>query len=41
MASDVKVALRTSYPKDRAIGYRVGDLRGGISVAIPLEGPQP
>jgi hypothetical protein len=41
LASDVKVALRVAYPKDRAIGHRVGDLRGAISIAIPVEGPQP
>lgn len=41
MASDVRTALKASYPKDRAVGYRLGDLRGAISIAIPLEGPQP
>lgn len=28
--------LATRYPEDQATGYRVGDLRGGITVRIPL-----
>lgn len=40
MAKDVRVALRATYPKDRAYGYRVGDLRGAISIAVPVEHPQ-
>jgi hypothetical protein len=29
-------SLSLRYPDDRATGYRVGDLRGAISVRIPL-----
>jgi hypothetical protein len=36
----VRDSLRARFPKDRAIGYRMGDLRGAVSVAIPVEGPQ-
>ncbi len=32
----VTQVLATRYPDDRATGYRVGDLRGGITVRIPL-----
>jgi hypothetical protein len=32
----VEQILATRYPQDAATGYRVGDLRGGISVRIPL-----
>ncbi len=38
--ADVQAALRTAYPKDGATGYRVGDLRGAVSVAVPIEHPQ-
>ncbi len=32
----VRDSLARLYPRDRALGYRVGDLRGAISVRIPL-----
>lgn len=32
----VRRVLATRYPQDAATGYRVGDLRGAISVRIPL-----
>ncbi|MCX8117600.1 MAG: DUF3365 domain-containing protein [Desulfobacterota bacterium] len=34
--SDVQAILREKYPEDRATGFLVGDLRGAISVKIPL-----
>lgn len=37
LASDVAAALRAQYPHDQAIGYRVGDVRGALSVKIPIE----
>lgn len=39
LGADVKTALRTFYPNDQATGYRLGDLRGAVSVKIPLLGP--
>lgn len=36
LATDVKAALATFYPNDQATGYRLGDLRGAVSVKIPL-----
>lgn len=32
----VKKILLTKYPKDKATGYKIGDIRGAISVQIPL-----
>lgn len=32
----VRDSLARLYPRDRATGYRVGDLRGAVSVSIPL-----
>lgn len=37
LANDVAAALRAQYPYDRAVGYRVGDVRGALSVKIPIE----
>jgi hypothetical protein len=34
--SDVQDALRAHYPSDLATGYREGDLRGAVSVLVPL-----
>lgn len=34
--ADVKSRLAELYAKDQAVGYRVGDLRGAVSVKIPL-----
>ena len=36
LAPGVREILRTRYPSDQAVGYRVGDLRGLISVRVPL-----
>jgi len=36
LAPGVREALQALYPDDRATGYAVGDLRGAISVKIPL-----
>jgi hypothetical protein len=37
----VRAELARRYPEDRATGYRVGDLRGAVSVRVPLPTPQP
>jgi hypothetical protein len=36
LAPGVREALGELYPGDRATGYQIGDLRGAISVKIPL-----
>jgi hypothetical protein len=36
LAPGVQEALQALYPNDHATGYAVGDLRGAISVRIPL-----
>lgn len=35
----VKAKLASAYPHDRATGYRVGDLRGAVSITQPLDIP--
>lgn len=35
----VKAKLAATYPHDRATGYRVGDLRGAVSIIQPLDIP--
>jgi predicted acyltransferase len=35
--SQLGLAIKTAYPNDHAIGYKMGDLRGMIVVDIPLE----
>lgn len=35
--ADVMRILANKYPKDRATGYKIGDVRGAISVSISLE----
>lgn len=35
--SEVKKILSKRYPQDKAIGYKVGDIRGAITLKIPLE----
>lgn len=30
-------SLKELYPHDQATGYTVGDLRGAVSVKIPIE----
>ena len=37
----VHAVLARRYPEDRATGYGVGDLRGAVSVRVPLPTPQP
>lgn len=36
MAADVRDTLARHYPRDVAHGYRVGDLRGAVSVTLPI-----
>ncbi len=36
--AEVRTVLGSRYPKDLATGYRAGDLRGAVSVRIPLNG---
>jgi hypothetical protein len=36
MSVEVRTLLRERYPADRATGYAPGDLRGAISVRVPL-----
>lgn len=36
--ADVGAALRAHYPSDLATGYADGELRGAVSVVVPLEG---
>ena len=33
---EVRAVLARRYPQDRATGYAVGDLRGAVSVRVPL-----
>jgi hypothetical protein len=35
--AEVKQILASRYPKDLATGYKAGDLRGAVSVRIPLD----
>ncbi|MGQ9917501.1 MAG: Tll0287-like domain-containing protein [Bryobacteraceae bacterium] len=37
MAEEVRQALDERYPRDRATGYRAGDLRGAFSVTVRLD----
>jgi mono/diheme cytochrome c family protein len=37
LAPAVAAALRAQYPHDRATGYAVGEVRGALSVKIPIE----
>lgn len=36
VADNVKQVLKTYYPDDRATGYRLGEIRGAISLTRPL-----
>ena len=38
IAPEVQEKLQTLYSGDQATGYRLHDLRGAVSVAIPLQG---
>jgi hypothetical protein len=40
LAPGVADALKEMYPRDQATGYAVGDLRGAVSVKIPIESRQ-
>jgi protein tyrosine phosphatase (PTP) superfamily phosphohydrolase (DUF442 family) len=35
---ETRALLRERYPQDEAIGFRKGDLRGAVSVRVPLHG---
>jgi Protein of unknown function (DUF3365) len=37
MMPDVKDLIAQNYPADRATGYKVGDLRGAVSIKISIE----
>lgn len=37
----VRALLAKRYPEDRATGYAPGDLRGAVSVRVPLASPRP
>ena len=39
IAAPVRAELQRHYPLDRATGYRVGELRGAVSIKQPLDGP--
>lgn len=39
MAPELASLIRTLYPMDRAVGYAPGDLRGAISVSLPMDPP--
>jgi hypothetical protein len=38
LSPEVKVKLQALYPTDQATGYRLHDLRGAVSIRIPIEG---
>jgi hypothetical protein len=35
--ADVKTILKSRYKNDKATGYQSGDLRGAVSVSVPLD----
>ena len=37
IAEEVRAALTQRYPHDQAVGYRLGDLRGAVTIKRPLE----
>jgi hypothetical protein len=37
ISGEVRELLKERYPEDQATGYRLGDLRGIVSVVIPAE----
>jgi hypothetical protein len=37
LSPEVVSALRARYPHDRAVGYGLGDVRGALSVKMPIE----
>lgn len=36
IAEPVKVLLKQQYPHDKATGYKAGDLRGAVTIKIPM-----
>ncbi len=36
MPSEVREVISLNYPHDKAVGYKAGELRGAISIKIPL-----
>ncbi|MBN9662170.1 MAG: DUF3365 domain-containing protein [Acidobacteria bacterium] len=36
IGADVREALNAHYPRDKATGYKVGELRGAFSAVVPL-----
>jgi hypothetical protein len=40
LAPGVADALKALYPHDQATDYAIGDLRGAVSVKIPIESPR-
>lgn len=41
ISAEVRALLAERYPDDRAIGFRKGDLRGAVSVRVPLPAEPP
>lgn len=39
IAPETRAFLRAAYPEDEAVGFAAGDLRGAISVRVPLSMP--
>ena len=39
--AEVRAAIDERYPQDRATGFRPGDLRGAVSVRVPLAPADP
>lgn len=35
VSGDVETAIKRLYPEDKATGYKMGDLRGAISITLP------
>jgi hypothetical protein len=36
LTAEVRAVLAERYPRDKATGYKAGDLRGAVSVLVPL-----
>jgi len=36
LTAEVRAVLAERYPRDKATGYKAGDLRGAVSVMVPL-----
>jgi hypothetical protein len=37
MPTEVRDFIERNYSSDESLGYKAGDLRGGISVVIPIK----